>query len=214
MRSNDARREQSYHANVGEPEQERIQVSSIYLLRHGAHSDVGLRLTGRGPDHGLTKAGRVGVEVAADRLAMDPPGAIYSSPRRRTMETAAIVADRLGLSVQRADAIDEIDFGDWTGRPFAELDGDPEWDQWNASRATARPPRGESMRSAQARALAFTIEAAAGSADRPALLVTHCDIIRSLLCWAERRSLNDIHALACEPASITTLPLLNEARAA
>lgn len=177
----------------------------IRLLRHGAHQDVGQRLTGRAPDGGLTDVGRAQAGAVADQLEAAPPTAIFSSPRRRTMETAQIVADHFGLDVTSSDALDEIDFGEWTGARFVDLAGDRQWSAWNSHRSTARCPGGESQSEAQARALAFAFEAAAGS-DNP-LLVTHCDIIRALHCWAERRSLDDIHSISCEPGSLSTLEL-------
>lgn len=183
-------------------------MSFVHLMRHGSHADVGRRLTGRGPDGGLTNAGTVEVMATADRLAALPPTGIFASPRRRTMETAALVGDRFGLPVVESGALDEIDFGEWTGRDFDELEDDPRWHEWNDRRTTARCPGGESQREAQIRALAFAFEAFAAS-DRP-LLVTHCDIVRSLVCWAERRSLDDIHAVSCEPASLTRLDLITE----
>jgi broad specificity phosphatase PhoE len=164
-----------------------------------------MRLTGRGSDGGLTAKGRAQVLAAAGELDQAPPTAIFASPRRRTVETAALVAERFGLEVEEVAALDEIDFGDWTGASFVDLAGDKAWSEWNRHRDTARCPHGETQREAQARALAFAFEAAAAS-DRP-LLVTHCDIIRSLVCWEERRSLNAIHDVSCDPASLTTLEL-------
>jgi ribonuclease H / adenosylcobalamin/alpha-ribazole phosphatase len=178
----------------------------IHLLRHGAHQDVGQRLPGRASDGGLTDAGRAQAMAAAVDLDASPPTAIYASPRRRTMETAKIVAERFGLGVTCADALDEIDFGEWTGARFADLAGDPRWTAWNSNRAAARSPGGESQTEAQVRALAFAFEAAARS-ENP-LFVTHCDIIRALHCWAERRSLDDIHDITCEPGSLSTLELI------
>lgn len=121
------------------------------------------------------------------------------------METARIVADRFGVDVIASDALDEIEFGSWTGARFSDLAGDRQWAAWNSHRSTARCPGGESQSEAQTRALAFAFEAAAGS-ENP-LLVTHCDIIRALHCWAERRSLDDIHSISCEPGSLSTLEL-------
>lgn len=133
--------------------------------------------------------------------------AIYASPRRRTLETAAILAARTGVEVDLAPPLDEVDFGEWTGREFAELDGSAEWDRWNSVRAEARTPGGESMAEAQARAVAFAIGVAAAH-EGDVLLVTHCDIIRALLCWQERRSLNHILSFEAGPASATSLTIL------
>lgn len=187
-------------------------VPSVLLLRHGAHDDVGSRLTGRAPDGGLTERGRGQVRVVATVLETAPPTALYASPRRRTQETAGMIAQHFGLKVETVSALDEVDFGAWTGRTFDDLACDPRWAEWNAHRAFARCPGGESQAEAQARALAFAFEAAARS-ERP-LLVTHCDIIRALHCWSERRSLNDIHAIDCAPASLSSLDLVQEVVAA
>jgi broad specificity phosphatase PhoE len=187
-------------------------VPTVHLLRHGRHADVGCRLTGRGQDGGLTAAGEAEVRQSAERLAGAPPTAIFASPRRRTLETAALLGSRFGLTVTIADALDEIDFGDWTGRSFEELDRDPRWTEWNTRRGSARCPGGESQAEAQARALAFAFEAA--SAEERPLLVTHCDIVRALVCWSQRRPLDDIHSVSCEPASLTELDLLHVRAAA
>jgi broad specificity phosphatase PhoE len=122
------------------------------------------------------------------------------------METATLVAEHFGLTVSSSNALDEIDFGEWTGASFIDLAADPRWSEWNTHRSTARCPGGESQGEAQARALAFAFEAAAAS-ERP-LLVTHCDIIRALICWSERRSLDDIHQVSCEPGSLSTIDLV------
>jgi probable phosphoglycerate mutase len=110
-------------------------------------------------------------------------------------------------------ALDEIDFGEFTGRRFEELDADPRWREWNIHRSTARCPGGEAQGEAQARALAFAFEAAARHRRAP-LLVTHCDIIRSLHCWSARLSLDDIHSIDCPPGSLSSLDLSGEQQAA
>ncbi len=39
--------------------------------------------------------------------------------------------------VEKVEDLDEIDFGTFTGRSFADLDGDPDWRTWNEDRANA-----------------------------------------------------------------------------
>src|SRR5918997_72805 len=65
--------------------------------------------------------------------------------------SAEPIAVRLGQAVERSDALLEIDFGAWTGTPFAELDQDPRWAAWNGARPVSRPPYGETMLEAQGR---------------------------------------------------------------
>ena len=174
------------------------------LVRHCRHADVGERLTGRGEDGGLTQAGQVEAAELAERLAGDAVTVIYCSPRRRARETAAAIADRHGLTVRITEALDEIDFGPWTGQRFADLDGTPDWDRWNNARATARVPGGESMGEALARSRAF-VEGVEASG--MAVFVTHCDIIRGLLCWRDGQSLGALFDYDVPPGSITELRL-------
>ncbi|WP_284070183.1 histidine phosphatase family protein [Sphingomonas sp. KRR8] len=181
-----------------------LESSAHLLVRHCRHADVGDRLTGRGEDGGLTQVGQVEAAALADQLAVEPVTAVYASPRRRTRETAAAIADRHGLTVRVVDALDEVDFAAWTGQRFGDLDGQPAWDQWNRERATARVPGGESMSEALERARAF-IETV--PAHGTVVFVTHCDIIRALLCWRDGRSLNQIFDYDVPPASVTPLRL-------
>jgi broad specificity phosphatase PhoE len=164
-------------------------------------------LTGRGEEAGLTAEGRGEAERAAEVLRAVPVSAVYASPRQRTIDTARAIARPHGLPVRLAAELDEIDFGRWTGMTFAELDGQAEWDRWNTQRSEARCPGGESMAQAQARAVSFAFEVAARH-DGTVVLVTHCDIIRALLCWQERRSLDDILSFEAGPASVTQLSLV------
>lgn len=50
-------------------------------------------------DPGLTERGREQAAMAADRLREHAPGRIVTSPYRRTLQTALIIAERLGLDI-------------------------------------------------------------------------------------------------------------------
>jgi broad specificity phosphatase PhoE len=178
--------------------------TTVLLARHGSHDEVGAVLSGRS-EIALNTAGRAEAERLAERLATTPITAIHSSPRRRTRETAEIVAARHGLTVTLVDALDEVDFGAWTGRSFDSLHGDPDWGRWNAERATAPTPGGETMARATARAAAHvaSLEAAGGTV----LCVSHCDVIRGVVAQFLGLDLNRLLAFDCAPASLTTLAL-------
>ncbi len=89
--------------------------ASLLLVRHAAHADLGRRLTGRGSEAGLSTVGRAQAVELAESLRGEPIAAVYSSPRLRTLQTAQAIAALHNLSVQVSDALDEIDFGVWTG---------------------------------------------------------------------------------------------------
>lgn len=96
----------------------------MYLLRHGATAnnlaDPPL-LQGRGVDLKLSAAGRQQAVCAAELLAAQRLGAVYSSPLIRARQTAGIIADPHGLAVQLVSAIEEVDVGRWEGRSWKEI---------------------------------------------------------------------------------------------
>lgn len=178
---------------------------SILLARHGHHQEVGRVLSGRS-DISLDEQGRAEALALARLVASRGVARIVTSPRARTRETAAVVATVLGLPVAVDATLDEVDFGDLTGRAFAALDGDPDWERWNAERATARCPRGETMGEAVARAVGFV----AGCGEGVTLCVSHCDIIRGVVAHYLGLPLERIFSLGCDPGSVTTLSLQGE----
>jgi len=178
----------------------------IHLVRHGMHAEVGAILSGRS-DIGLDARGRV--EAASIAAAFDHAAiaSLHSSPSRRAKETAGPVAAKLGLEIREASALDEIDFGDFAGRSFAELDSDPRWHRWNAERDVFRCPGGETMHEAAARAIGCL--ATLPARDLPALCVTHCDIIRGVIVRCLDLPFARMFELDCPTGSITTLERTN-----
>lgn len=172
----------------------------VHLARHGTHAEVGRVLSGRC----AIELNQVGIEEAsllASRLACLPLGAIYSSPLARAHQTASIVAERHELNVDVRDALDEIDFGEWTGVSFTTLDSDPRWHHWNAKRGSSQAPGGETMQAAVARALTFLREIQ----EPEVLCVSHCDVIRGVVATCLGLDLDRLLAFDCDPASLTTL---------
>jgi probable phosphoglycerate mutase len=176
----------------------------VILARHGSHDEVGKVLSGRS-DIGLNAEGRTEAEALARVLEGAAIASLHSSPRRRARETVAPLAERCGLTVRLAPALDEIDFGAFTGLAFERLDDDPDWRRWNAQRDTARCPSGETMDEASGRAEKYI--AALPPCDFPAVCVTHCDIIRGLVARHLGLSLDRLFALGFDPGSRTTLQL-------
>ncbi|WBH18148.1 histidine phosphatase family protein [Sphingomonas radiodurans] len=175
--------------------------ATILLARHASHDEVGKVLSGRSAIP-INPAGRAEAMRLARRLVDVPLAAIYSSPRRRAQDTAAIVAEPRGVTVETADGLDEIDFGEWQGRSFDDLDGDPDWARWNMARASAATPGGETMHAATKRAVRH-IEAVAGAA--PVLCVSHCDIIRGVVAHYLGLDADRLLAFDVDPASLTEL---------
>lgn len=195
--------------------------ATILLIRHASTSHLGHILSGRTPGVELSAHGRAQASHLARLLAGVRLDRLQTSPVQRAGETAASVADlRPGLAVETVAGLDELDFGDWTGRAFAELADDPRWQAWNADRAAATCPGGESMVAAQARAWQHVERIAQACPDQTIAMVSHCDIIRALVAKVLDMTLDHIHRFEVGPASLTrvaigswgaTLLSLNEA---
>jgi broad specificity phosphatase PhoE len=178
------------------------------LVRHAPHAELGRVLTGRDNGVALGASGRREAALLAKRLAHIPIDALLSSPRARTRQTAqAITATQTSLAVQISDALDEVDFGDWSGRSFDELQRDPLWQQWNAARSATRAPGGETMGEVQQRALGLIHSLARAPSGTTIALVTHAEVIRAVACHTLQLSLDAWQQIEIAPASVSTLML-------
>lgn len=181
--------------------------ATILLVRHAAHVELGRTLSGRRRDVALSPEGIEQARIVADLIGAEPIAAVYSSPRERAYYTAREIAEPHELKVTIEDGLDEVDFGDWTGSGFDALEGDPEWQQWNEARGSARPPGGESMAEAVARAAAAVEQLAHGHAGDTIVAVSHCDIIRGLLAHYLGLPLDNLLRFDIDPASVSRLVL-------
>src|SRR3954464_7421014 len=107
-------------------------MATFYLIRHGATDYAGITVTGRMPGIHLNERGRRQAEELPHRFRGVPISRIYSSPMERTQETAAPLARILGLPVDIAGELTEIDYGEWTGRAIADLRNDERWRLFNS----------------------------------------------------------------------------------
>lgn len=153
----------------------------------------------------LSRDGLEQAEIVADLLGVEPIAAVYSSPRERAWYTARGIADAHELKVEISGALDEVDFGDWTGMSFDALEGEPLWQQWNEARSSARPPEGESMAEAVARAVAALGAIAAAHDNESVAAVSHCDVIRGVIAHYLGLSLDNILRFDIDPASVSRL---------
>ena len=179
--------------------------ATLILVRHAAHAHLNKILSGRTPGVPLSDVGRMQAQRLARRLAERRPALVLTSPIERAEETAIAIADHARADLERADALTEIDFGEWTGKRFEELAGDPAWDRWNRERGAARPPGGEGMGEAQARVVERLSAAAAARDGETVVLVSHADVIRAAVCHVLRLELDGYWRFDVDPASATTL---------
>ncbi|EWT01215.1 histidine phosphatase [Intrasporangium oryzae NRRL B-24470] len=86
----------------------------LYLVRHGqTHANVGRQLDTAHPGADLTDVGHDQARALADRLRGEDLGAIYVSDLVRTHQTAAPLAEELGLELVVLPGLREIQAGDY-----------------------------------------------------------------------------------------------------
>lgn len=153
----------------------------------------------------LTPAGERQAAGLAERLSGARLDVIQTSPRERARQTAEAIAARTGAPVEQVEALDEIDYGDWTGMPFDALEGRPEWREWNTARGSAAPPNGESMAAAQARVAAHADQIARSRPGARVALVSHSDILRALVAHYLGLTLDNLLRFEIDTGSVSRI---------
>ena len=133
-------------------------LTTVILVRHGRTAlTESKKISGSGGENPfLSEAGIEDAKAVASELSkignsgpwahLQAPTAIVASPINRTVHTANIIAQHLGLPVETNDDIAEIAFGDWDGHTNDEVlaKWPDEFRRWQGSWDVA-PPNGESL---------------------------------------------------------------------
>jgi broad specificity phosphatase PhoE len=180
-------------------------VTTIFLVRHALHSLGTGTLAGRIAGVTLTEKGRAQAGRLAQRLEREGVTAVHSSPRERTLETAAPIAERCGVPVETVPALDEVDFGAWSGKSFDELDPDPDWTAWNSRRDSARTPGGETIGDVARRVIGHIEHCRAADPGGRIVLVSHAEPIRTAILHYLGLPFSAYGRLDIDPASISQI---------
>jgi probable phosphoglycerate mutase len=183
--------------------------TKILLVRHCAHELLDQCLVGRRIDVPLSETGIERSGRLATRLARHPVTHIKSSPRFRALQTARPLALAIRRPILIMREFDEVDFGEWAGRTFDALRNDPRWHRWNAHRATAVPPGGETMKDLQARVVCGILCVVEAHPNQTVVIVSHAEPIRAAILYFRRIRLNDFASVQVDPGSLTTLEFQN-----
>ena len=95
--------------------------NTYFLLRHGqATHNVSYMIASTVSEESdspsrLTDVGREQSQTAAEKLSKESIDYIYSSPYKRTVDTATIVAEQLGLDIKTDKRLREVDVGTLSG---------------------------------------------------------------------------------------------------
>ncbi len=179
----------------------------VVLVRHAVTAQTGPLLSGRAPGIDLSADGRAQAERTAERLAVLPVAAVYSSPLERTMQTAELIAKHHGRDVVIEPGVLEADYGDWTGGEIKELVKTDLWKVVQRSPSRASFPGGESIATMQARIVAAIEAIAARHPGEVVVVVSHADPIKAAVAQFTGLHLDQFQRLVISPASVTVLEL-------
>lgn len=188
-------------------------MTRVLFVRHGrTTANASGVLAGRLPNIHLDRTGSAQATALGQALKPVPITDLVASPLPRTVETAKLI--RAGLAnppkLVKDKAFIECDYGDWSGKKLKQLAKDPLWANVQAHPSGVTFPHGESMGAAQQRAVAATrtwahAAHAAHGADAIVLVVSHGDVIKSIVADALGLHLDLFQRIVIDPGSVTAI---------
>ncbi|MEN7526786.1 MULTISPECIES: histidine phosphatase family protein [unclassified Cupriavidus] len=194
-----------------------LAYTHLIVIRHGETAwNRERRLQGQ-VDIPLNDTGRAQALALAGALSGEPIDAVYSSDLGRAMETAAPLAQALGLTVRTEPRLRERHYGDLQTMTYAEVaEKRPEdFANWQARVPDYAPPGGESLREFQDRAVEIALALARRHPGERIAMVAHGGVLDCLYREAtgmtieaprEHELLNaSINRMRCDSATLTVL---------
>jgi broad specificity phosphatase PhoE len=158
-------------------------VTRVFMVRHGATVLSAEDRFAGATDVALSDEGREQTRRLAERLEQEEISAVFASPMSRTMETARILAQPHGLTVEPCDGLREISHGRWEQMTRREVEErfPEEAAEWEKDPYTFAPEGGESGLAVTARALPTLLDLVRQHASGKLLIISHKGTIRLLL---------------------------------
>ncbi|MDO4203290.1 MAG: histidine phosphatase family protein [Selenomonadaceae bacterium] len=158
-------------------------MTRVVLIRHGQTewNNAG-RYQGQSNTE-LSEAGCRQAEILADNFPVEKVDAIYSSDLNRALATAEAVAKKFNLEVIPEIDFRELDFGDWEGLTYPEIN--EKWPEEVANFFGApeklKIPNGETFPQVAERAVKRLKEIIADNEGKTVVVTAHGAVIRSML---------------------------------
>ena len=168
-------------------------MSEILFIRH-AETDMSGTFCGRS-DPELNVRGHLQLVELIKDLSAENFDVVYSSDLRRAHTTARAIAQAFGRGCHVRSALREIDFGQWEGLTWKEIELRDETyaRRWLAEYPHLPAPEGESLRDFERRVLdeVKLLSMEAETEDRRIAVVTHAGVLRTVLCALHGCSVDD-----------------------
>jgi probable phosphoglycerate mutase len=185
--------------------------TTLVLVRHGVTDHTTRKVFSGGmasANPPLNEEGRAQIRATGDWLSplRDQFDALIASPVRRTHESAEILGEILGQTVEFDEGLAEMEFGTWDGLTFADVQEQfpDELSAWLGNLEHA-PGGGESFRTVADRVLAGRDRILEAYAEKTVLVVSHVTPIKTLVADALGAPLEALFRMELSPASVTVI---------
>lgn len=185
-------------------------MTTVILLRH-AHSVANEKgiLAGRASGVSLSTKGKEQAELLTSRLGNARFKDIRISPLERCLATLEPWLQSQDMSVRKKILFDpnvsEVDYGDWTGKKLLALSLRKEWRVVQNTPSEMKFPKGEGLLQMQQRAEKALRQSIKKTGTGVSLIVSHGDVIKSLIATALDLHLDKFQKIVIDPASISVL---------
>ncbi len=187
----------------------------LIFVRHGQAEGVKGRCVG----HFDAPLSQQGIDqIQALSFAESNATHIVSSDLKRAQQSAGIIARALSLTPATDPRLREMNFGEWDGRLWSELEqtDSTRLSGWMEHWTAVAPPRGETVSDLAARVRSFLRDMTALTmrADRTIIVVAHAGSTRAALCELNGVPLSNMFDIVVEHATLITAKLGASPRAA
>jgi len=164
-------------------------------------------------DPQLTDRGLKQAEALARELSKEKVSKIYTSPLKRTYQTAQILSERLGVPLVEEKRIIEIDHGKWSGMLVEEVKEKfpEEFETWMKEPHRIKFENGESLEEVLVRVKDFLDFLKDKHFDETVVVVSHTVPIRCMYCALLGLDLSKFWSFGCDNASYSVV-LMEEGR--
>ena len=163
-------------------------------------------------DPELSERGRIQAKLLASAFEKEKIDVIYSSPLKRTYQTATEIASKHNLEVIKEKRIIEIDHGVWSGMLVDEVkEKYPEdFRRWLEEPHKVKFKGGESLEEVYERVREFLKFVKENHQNQTVVAVSHTVPIRAMLCALLDIDLSKFWAFGCDNASYTLVHMQEE----
>ncbi|HWD05576.1 MAG TPA: histidine phosphatase family protein [Amycolatopsis sp.] len=189
--------------------------TEVFLVRHGesapARASAPFDLVDGQADPDLAPEGRDHAARVGERLAHERLDALYVTTLRRTVQTAAPLAEKLGLTPTVEPDLREIHLGDWENGLFRRhtTEGHPIVDELWKQQRWELIPGAESDEVFGRRVRAAITRIAAAHPDQRVAVFTHGGVIGEVLAQASR-AVDRFAFLGADNGSVSHLVVLGD----